>query len=207
MSPTPPFETLLAEHRDALCALVRAMRPDLPETTADAALLAIGARGLLEAYHRFDPQLGVRFWAFAYHHVRGAILDHQYEESIEGRPPRNESRLVHVGALTTVLGEELGASAVDRRRDPLRTTTEGWQRVFRPEEPSPELAFAEAELGARMLSEIEELPTRERVVVRGMYFEERCLDDLGAQLGGLSRSWVSRLHTRALHILRGRLDR
>ncbi len=207
MSPVPPFEQLLSEHRDALCTLVRAMRPDLPERTADTTLLAIGARGLLEAYHRFDPSLGARFWAFAYHHVRGAILDHRYEESLEGRPPRSESRLVHVGALPHALGEEVGREAVDRRRDPLRDVAGGWMRIHRLDDPSPESAFAEAELGARMLSEIEELPTRERVVVRGMYFEERCLDDLGAQLGGLSRSWVSRLHTRALSRLRARLDR
>ena len=43
------------------------------------------------------------------------------------------------------------------------------------------------------------------IVVRGMYFEGRNLDDIGAELG-ISKSWACRIHTRALGLLREVLD-
>lgn len=80
--------------------------------------------------------------------------------------------------------------------------------VWETEPPAtPESAFEQRELEHFARSELELLPTRERTVVRGLYLEERCLDDLAAQLGGLSRSWTSRLHTRGIEMLRERLTR
>ena len=78
-------------------------------------------------------------------------------------------------------------------------------RVVRIAEPSPEEAFARAEENARVLTLVEHLPTIERVVIRGMYLEQRCLDDIALELGGISRPWASRIHTRALRRLRERL--
>jgi RNA polymerase sigma factor (sigma-70 family) len=75
-----------------------------------------------------------------------------------------------------------------------------------PEEGSPERAVADAEASALIAREIGELPTLERKVLRGVYYEDRCLDDIAAEIGGgVSRSWASRLHTRALAMLRKRL--
>lgn len=95
--------------------------------------------------------------------------------------------------------DDLAADARARRRPP---------RVL-PADPvaCPETALARAQTEAALGAGIEALDTRERIVVRGVYYEERCLDDLGVQLGGLSRSWVSRIHTGALRRLRERLER
>lgn len=46
---------------------------------------------------------------------------------------------------------------------------------------------------------------REARVLEGVYFEDLPLDDLGAELN-LSRSGVSRLHTKALGLLREKLE-
>jgi RNA polymerase sigma factor for flagellar operon FliA len=48
---------------------------------------------------------------------------------------------------------------------------------------------------------LEGLPDQERFLIRGHYLEGRNFDELAAELG-LSKSWASRLHTRALGRMR-----
>lgn len=48
------------------------------------------------------------------------------------------------------------------------------------------------------------LPPREARVVSAVYFEDLALDDLGRELS-LSRSAVSRIHTKGLELLREKL--
>jgi RNA polymerase sigma factor for flagellar operon FliA len=53
----------------------------------------------------------------------------------------------------------------------------------------------------RLLAALAELPERERVLLRGHYFEGRSLELIAGELG-ISKSWASRLHTQALSELR-----
>lgn len=71
-------------------------------------------------------------------------------------------------------------------------------------DPTPEGAYEHAELLARVHAAVGALPTLERTVIRGLYVEDRCLDDIGAEIGA-SRSWASRIHTRAIEMLKERL--
>ena len=178
-----PLDQLLEIHHTELCRLVRALRPDLDEDTSDATLLAIVLPALHEAHARFDPSFGVKFWSFAYQRLRGAILDDFYRDHPLERRGRIACRL-RFAALDHAPWE-------DRDQD----------------EHCPEAAFAREESKARMMAELAELPTRERTVLRAVYFDGRCLDDVGGELGGHSRSWVSRLHTRALRKLEERLGK
>ena len=57
----------------------------------------------------------------------------------------------------------------------------------------------------RVRRAVARLPERERVVLEGVYFDDAPLDDIGAKLG-LSRSGTSRLHSRALALLRESLN-
>jgi DNA-directed RNA polymerase specialized sigma subunit len=41
--------------------------------------------------------------------------------------------------------------------------------------------------------------------VRGLYFEGRLLDDVAKELG-VSKSWASRIHTKALALMKGSLS-
>ncbi|MBL7663346.1 sigma-70 family RNA polymerase sigma factor [bacterium] len=49
---------------------------------------------------------------------------------------------------------------------------------------------------------IERLPENEKTVIKLRYFEEESLDALTVKLGNVSRSWVSRLHSKAIEHLR-----
>jgi RNA polymerase sigma factor for flagellar operon FliA len=64
--------------------------------------------------------------------------------------------------------------------------------------------YATAELGSLLRSSVEDLPPPEDEIVRRHYFEGESLEAVGQSLG-LSKSWASRLHTRAIRRLTQRL--
>jgi RNA polymerase sigma factor for flagellar operon FliA len=70
----------------------------------------------------------------------------------------------------------------------------------------PEAAVAEAELLNVVREAIETLPSEEAELVRRHYLEGERFDHVAAELG-LSKSWASRLHTRAIGRLSKRLRR
>ncbi|UCH30833.1 MAG: sigma-70 family RNA polymerase sigma factor, partial [Myxococcales bacterium] len=70
-----PGEELVMRHRKMVHGLAHRLRRELSLCGDVDDLIAFGFGGLLEAAHRFDPSRGVRFQTFAYHRVRGAMLD------------------------------------------------------------------------------------------------------------------------------------
>jgi RNA polymerase sigma factor FliA len=62
---------------------------------------------------------------------------------------------------------------------------------------SPEEAVARAELLARIRAAIAERPEAERKLLERHYFEDVHFDETARELG-LSKSWASRLHARAI---------
>jgi RNA polymerase sigma factor (sigma-70 family) len=53
---------------------------------------------------------------------------------------------------------------------------------------------------------ISQLSEKEQVVIREYYFEDRTFVDIGKRNNGLNKSWISKLHSRALGKLRVLLD-
>lgn len=182
-------------------------------------LIGYGFRGLLEARARFDATRGVKFETFAYYRIRGAILDgvrkmaylprkvharrkaamaqdevaeqagekRLAEASERGGPPGVGAAL---GAIDDVLGRTCAAfvvAALGQDEDAPR--------------PSPEAQLVGKERSVRVRAALSVLPERERALVEGFYFGDRTLEDIGQELG-ISKSWASRLHARALGRLR-----
>jgi RNA polymerase sigma factor for flagellar operon FliA len=213
---------------DLVDLIARQLARELGRSAELDDLRAMGHQGLLEAARRFDEGRGVTFRRFANYRVRGAMLDgvrksaplprraHARIRALEaallvaettaedtssggvasGGPRANEQKLTEhladmatamaVGLLATpALGDEGEPSAVD-------TTL------------SPEEAVAEAELRKIVVDALEELPADERELVRRHYLEGERFDHVAASLG-LSKSWGSRLHTRAVARLTKRL--
>ena len=65
----------ITQHEKMVHGLANRLRRELSLRGDLDDLIAFGFGGLLEARHRFDPGRGVRFQTFAYHRVRGAMLD------------------------------------------------------------------------------------------------------------------------------------
>jgi RNA polymerase sigma factor for flagellar operon FliA len=190
-------------------------------------LLSFGREGLLDAARRFDPSRGVPFRAYANYRVRGAIYDGVRQ--ISRLPRRAHERLrglaaaanVSEGALEDVsagpvpganaatadaaLSEHLAslatAMAVGLVARPVRAE-EG--RTALDPALDPEEAYADAELLEVVRGAIRDLPHEEAELVRRHYLEGERFDRVATDLG-LSKSWASRLHTRAMGRLAKRL--
>lgn len=192
-------------------------------------LLAYGREGLLDAARRFDPARGVPFRAYANFRVRGAIIDGV--RTMARLPRRVHERLGALAALARVSEgaiEDLqvapppGAQPVDAERaltDHLRSmATAMAMGLLAPTardddgEPipivdaatTPEEATGRAELMRLVTDAIEDLPAQEAELLKRHYLQGDRFD-LVAQELGLSKSWASRLHTRALGRLSKRL--
>ena len=78
--------------------------------------------------------------------------------------------------------------------------------IFVPakESENPLFQCLEGEARRRLIGAIDELPERERLVMRLRYFEDMNMREIGTVLG-VVESRVSQIHTHALHRLRGLL--
>jgi RNA polymerase sigma factor FliA len=188
-------------------------------------LQALGREGLLMAARRFDPGRGVPFRGYASFRVRGAMIDgvramghlprrvHQqlraaqaadlYSESVaEDTAPPDQSRIEaqralddHLAGMATAMAIGLVAEAVTGEDGRLTGGATG---------PDPEQAVEGAELRDLLRRQIEELPEQEAELIRRHYLGGERFDHVAQDLG-LSKSWASRLHTRAVDRLTKRL--
>jgi RNA polymerase sigma factor for flagellar operon FliA len=182
-------------------------------------LIAFGFEGLLEARQRFDASRGIQFKSFAYYRVRGAVLDgvrrmaylprRAYARlkaaeaaDLEGEP------LAEAGAASGARPEaEASLRAIDGMLG--RVAAAYCTAAAADEDPErlhdPERSLIDAEQRQRVRRALDLLPEQERQLVRGHYLEGRNFDEIAKELG-LSKSWASRLHSRALDRMREALD-
>ena len=191
-------------------------------------LVSYGREGLLDAARRFDASRGVPFRAYANFRVRGAVVDgvratarlprrvHERLRAFDaarsvsegaaedtlGAPPApgapvdaERALSAHLAAMATAMA--VGLVAETGRGDDGELTSVDARE-------SPEDALGRSELLSRVRSAIETLPREEAELVRRHYLEGERFDHVAAELG-LSKSWASRLHTRAIGRLTKRL--
>jgi len=191
---------LIAQHEKMVHGLAYRLRRELCLRGELDDLIAFGFGGLLEAERRFDPARGVQFQTFAYHRVRGAMLDGV--RKMADLPRRAHERLRE----TPHANPTAAPIALDRaftRMSAALSTATVLQGSFGDE--SPEAALLKNESVTRLLEALPRLSPRQRVLVRGFYFEGRSIDAMARELG-ISKSWASRLHRGALADLREALE-
>ena len=192
-------------------------------------LLSFGREGLLRAARSFDVSRGVPFQCWAALRVRGAMLDgvrasgdlprRAYERlrALEAADAIQDALIEEdAGRLTSAAADP---KAADARLDAylvdmatimaVRLTSRAGRRDLdqvADEDLTPEAELEEAELRAAMKDAIAQLPDAERTIMERHYFDDVSLDEAASQLG-LSRSWGSRLHARAVEMVRRDLKR
>jgi RNA polymerase sigma factor for flagellar operon FliA len=208
-------EELVERHRGLVESIVRTLQRQLQTSVPKADLVAFAMLGLIEARSRYDATRGVQFSTFAYYRIRGAVIDGIGQMS---DVPRNAHRMCKTLQLLDAESERIAESraqqpatidvkqaAVDSLTTLMSRTAAGHalalmqQRQRSPEEEALDKGVFEA-----VLRVVESLPEREKVLIRGHYIAERNLDEVGAELG-LSKSWTSRLHAKALDRIRAAL--
>ncbi len=188
-------------------------------------LRSFGQEGLLIAARTFDESRGVPFRRWANLRIRGVILDGVRKWGTLPRRIYRELRAIAAAdAMQEVYDEEDTArpattsQAADTRLSSylagLATAmatgriaaVPGGDGEAATNDWTPEELVENAELVSRIKVIISRLPNSERTLLERHYFGEETLDEAAASLG-LSKSWGSRLHARAIDAVARELRR
>ncbi len=186
-------------------------------------LLSAGREGLLDAARRFDPTLGVPFRAYANFRVRGAIIDGMRKMAALPRSAYQrlaalrDAGLVSEGNLEWTFREPVGSmspgeaeAALDEHLAAVVTAAAIGlvSEAVRTEAVADfdlEASYEREELLSLVRKELADLEHEEAEIVRRHYFDGHRLEDIARDLD-MSKSWASRLHTRAMARLTTRLS-
>ncbi|MDO8644180.1 MAG: sigma-70 family RNA polymerase sigma factor [bacterium] len=173
--------------------------------------------GLLEAAKRFDPSLNVDFKTFSYYRIKGAIYDGLRKS---GWIPRSlyakikfEQASNEYLQYVTEKAAKSGSPILEEEAGEVQDTVNSLASIYvisldASEEMDVEDKNAQSveqsavfqQVKRYMKESIESLPEKERRLVKMYYFQNKTLKEVGDKMG-LSKSWTSRLHARALEIL------
>lgn len=220
----PEANRFASEYQGFVRSIAMKVRAELDLNADLDDLIAFGFQGLIEAKGRFDATRGVQFNTFAYYRVRGAVIDgvrkmaylprhaHRLRKTAEAMDwALEEAAEARATSGEPASGEDAAEKALRQMDDVLGKLTASFviaavgQDEASQSNDAQELLI-ERESRERVKKALSVLPEREKIVVMGMYFEERSLDDIGAQLG-ISRSWACRLHTKGLALMRAALEK
>ena len=218
--PPPDSPEVLArihEGLDLVDMLARQIRRQFGPYVQFDDLASQGREALLAAARSFDPDRGVPFRRWANLRIRGAMID--AVRSNGNLPRRVYRKLRAVQAADRVhetsaeeqaaapagspadadakLTDQLGTAAMAMALGFLTMRSGEALDRARDTKESPEEAVAQAELIQRIRAAIAERPEAERRLVERHYFEDVNFDETARELG-LSKSWASRLHSRAI---------
>ena len=213
-------DALVEQHRSYARALaVKAMRT-LPVTVDLNDLVAYGELGLVEAAERFDPRRGVAFATFAHYRIKGAIHDGLREMGVYSRPQSarvrwlaNANDIAQSAADDEHAGAESGAATLDDEIAAAQSLIDALLPVYLlslGSDAVPDVVdnnalsmeqIEERELVGIVLAAVRELSDDEQRLIDSLYFKHASMTELAAQLG-ITKSWISRLHSRAIAHLR-----
>lgn len=214
----------MREHLPLVRRAVAELSAKMPRHAPRDDLMSAGLVGLAQAARNFDDSRGVPFHRYAATRIKGALLDELRTHDWASRPVRAKARQMDLTTerLTATLGrtptidevaEAMGVevSALDGLANDLhRATVLNYdsmiangdsETVLLVDEDDPEGELLDRERNAYLVDAVRALPCRLRTVVIGYFFENRSMQDIGAELG-VSESRVSQLRAEALDLLR-----
>lgn len=160
-------------------------------------LRQIGMVALLEAATRFDPAYEVPFHLWAYQRVRGALVDGLH--SITGLSRAQIRAIIRysdaLNAETDRVPQKVPSILCVVRGQYVDALVDEHDLVTRP--PNPEHQTIQRDTISHIIEIVKELPTEEREVVKSLYGQGMNLAEV-ARERGVSRSWLSRVHSRAI---------
>jgi RNA polymerase sigma factor for flagellar operon FliA len=201
-------------HLELVEKVVRRLSRELDLSCDPDDLRAWGQQGLLEAKQRFDASRGVRFSTFAYYRVRGAVIDGIRKQGWLRRRAYAKLKAFEAGdrvcePLAETEAQAPSASAEQRAAqigDMLGKISAAYllSALGQGDDDAPETPEEQVDLAMtrkQVQRDLAELPERERILLEAVYFEGATIEEAGARLG-LSKSWASRMHAKALERMR-----
>lgn len=217
-------DQLVREHLPLVRRAVAELSSKMPRHAPRDDLLSAGMVGLAQAARNFDESRGVPFHRYAATRIMGALLDELRAHDWASRPVRAKARAMDsvTERLTATLGRAPSRDEVATEMGVDRTHVEGLSHdvhratvlnyesmlqggetdsVLLVDDADPEGKLLDRERNAYLVDAVRALPERLRVVVLGYFFEDRAMQEIGAELG-VSESRVSQLRAEALDLLR-----
>jgi len=213
-------DKLVADNVPYVKALAHQLVKTLPSQPDIEELIAFGLKGLAEAASRYDPDKGAAFKTFAYYRIRGAMFDglrasgwlarsdharvkaHQQADDVlqaaaAGAPAATPDAVAAAHTLKELLadvGAVVVASVDSFDRMASDPAAEGGAEAI-------EDGLSAAETRGAMQRALAALPERERDLVVKVYYGDQTIEDAGKSIG-ISKSWASRIHAKAIRQLR-----
>jgi len=196
-------------------------------------MVSCGVQGLIEAFRAYDPNRGAKFSTYALPRIRGSILDalraaHPLPRSLQkvsadiekanaglysdlGRSPTREELAERMGLRLDELMEAAKASSIKvlSLESLAEMTVSGATEKLTEmadDDPTvdPHSVAQQQILRNRLLAAVEQLPERERKIIKLYYIESRSLKSIGRAMD-ISESRASQLRHRAIRRLRSAL--
>lgn len=206
---------LIEKHKPIVFHLAKKISLSLPFSTEMEDLVAYGQLGLVEASERFDKTRGNSFSTFAFYRVRGAIYDGLREMGVITRSTTRAANFAaHANDVLTTEVEDAapGAATVDDEIKTVENLIDALLPIYflsldadEAGEVEDKKAFTSGDFETRDLLEriravLDEIEPDEAELLRKIYFKNKLMKDLAVEMG-VTKSWVSRLHARAVRHL------
>ena len=217
---SPDVLARIAEGMPLVEILARQMRRLFGDCVPLEDLVSYGHEALLVAARTFDPDRAVPFRKWANLRIRGSLVDGMRQHgnlpkrvyrklrAIQAAARIQEAALEEMAgapiaspeAADEAVGDQLAASAMAMAMAFLRPASS--EALERKEDPGggPEDEVTRADLIAKIHLFLAERPEQERHIIQRHYFEDVSVEEAAKELG-LSKSWGSRLHARAIDSL------
>lgn len=212
---------LIEKHKPLVLYLAKKIANSLPFAPEFEDLVAYGQLGLIEASERFDSTRGNSFGTFAFYRIRGAIYDGLREMGAISRSrafrfASNANEMLMTEADDAI--HETGAVTVNDEVQSIEKLVDNLIPIYflsldaeGAMEVKDEAAFKHADFEQRDLLEsvkrvLDEIEPEEGELLKKIYLKNLSMTELAAQMG-VTKSWVSRLHARAIKHLQKALKK
>ena len=209
---------LIVEYMGLVRALAWKIHQKVPRQVDIEDLIGYGMIGLAEAASTYDQTRGVRFITYAFHRIRGAILDglskmswfriEKYNDGSYRQPAGGDEE----GSEETLSPSDLEMplewfrQSAERLETQRQVTLSEAHLEAEDKGLSGEGVAREREVHERVRQLVDALPAAAAELLRATYYEGLTLKDAAARMGR-NKSWASRLHARALASLERSLKR
>lgn len=213
-------EELVEKYRYYVYSIVKKVKATIPQNVDFEELVSYGMVGLMEAADRFDPRRGIAFTTFSYYRIRGAIFDGLREMGVLMRSSQGKwvQREANINDLVQTASDdsEGGNVSVDDEITEVGNLVDRLIPAYLlslSDENTPEVVdsndlpseIVELEDMIKLVrSQVNALPAKEKELIKNLYFKQISTTQLAKEMG-VTKSWVSRLHSKAVAQLRDNL--
>jgi RNA polymerase sigma factor FliA len=215
----PDVDQLIHAYRSYAHAIASDILRKLPPNIERGDIIGAAELGLVQAAQAFDPSRGVLFKTFAFYRIRGAIYDglrkmawfskaqyqqYKFERAANEYMTDYSTTAVPQGTVEED-GEELKNIAGSLVSCYMLSLDQFPQEIEIPDSARGEEECQKMEQQDMLRQCLSQLPDKNRQVMEFYYLQDLSLEQIGEKLG-LSKSWVCRIHSKSLEMLRNALQ-